>query len=260
MTDHLGNKGEYLKKGILNIAKATEEKPPKVTGLRAQTNENKVDLSWDAVTDHTTTIAKYRIYYGTSETDLSQIAETKGAVTNWYIPNLTNDQKYYFAVIAVDNLAFESAEKSLIVNAIPKVKNSLVRAVASDSKVTLSWQIFGQNPARYKINYGVQSGFYTESITTFDSRTNWYIPDLLNNVRYYFQVIALDANGNQQAVAPEISATPFGAGFRPVATTQNYILPQVHEPKAETGPEVWIVVVLSLFFLDLAWHLRKKLN
>lgn len=195
---------------MLNITKATEQKPPKVTGLRAQTNENKVDLTWDAITGHTTAIAKYRIYYGTSETDLNQIAETKGAVTNWYIPNLTNDQKYYFTVTAVDNLALESNEKSLIVNAIPKVKNSLVRAVASDSKVTLNWQVFGQNPTRYKINYGVQSNIYTESILTSDNRTNWYIPDLLNNVRYYFQVIALDGYGNHQAIAPEISATPFG--------------------------------------------------
>ena len=230
-----------------------------MTGLRATGDENKVNLSWDAVTTHSSAITKYRLYYGISETSLNQIAETNGAVTQWYIPNLTNNQKYYFAVTAIDNLGFESAEKSLIVNALPQEKNSVVRAVASDTKVTLSWQVFGQNPARYKIKYGVQSGVYTESVLTNDNRTTWYIPDLINNVRYYFQVVALDAFGNEQAPAPEVSAMPFGSGFKPVAGTQNYILPQIHEPKAETGPEIWIVVLFSLLFLDVVLRIRKKI-
>ena len=132
--------------------------------------------------------------------------------------------------------------------------------MASDSKVTLSWNVFGQNPARYKIKYGIESGNYTESILTHDDRTTWYIPDLINNVTYHFQVVAVDYSGNEQAYAPEVSATPFGSGYKPVAGTQNYVLPQTQPPKAETGPEVWIVVLFSLLFIDIILRLRKSLN
>ncbi len=109
------------------------------------------------MTEHSNVITKYRIYYGTSEDVLEQNVETNSAVTSWYIPNLQNGIRYYFAVTAVDNKGFESEERSLVVNGIPKEKDSLVRAVASNTKVTLSWKVFGQNPARYKIKYGINT-------------------------------------------------------------------------------------------------------
>lgn len=219
-----------------------------------------MDLNWDIVTDHTSAIVKYRIHYGELESSLNKTVETNGAVNKWYVPNLTNGQKYYFAVTAVDNQSYESAEKSLIVSALPKKKESLVRAVASDSKVTLSWNVFGQNPARYKIKYGVEPGNYSESILISDNRTTWYIPDLINNVSYSFQVIAIDHMGNEQAYAPEVSATPFGSGYKPVAGTQNHIYVPVEKPKETTGsgPEVWIVVLFSLLFIDIILRLKRK--
>lgn len=259
LTDYLGNKGEYLNKGLLNVKKAAIPLPPKVTGLRAQTDDKKINLTWDNITEHTSTITKYRIYSGESENALSKITETNGAVNQWYIANLENSKRYYFAITAIDNQGFESTEKSLIVNAIPQEKESLVRAVASDTKVTLSWKSFGQNPSRYKIKYGIQSNQYTESIITIDNRTTWYLPDLINGVSYYFQVVPLDSSGNEQTTAPEVSATPFGAGFKPVAGGQNYVLPQTHEPQGDTGPEMWIVVVFSLLFIDVVLRVRKKL-
>jgi len=204
--------------------------------LRAKTDDQKIHLSWDAIMDYTNPISKYRIYYGETETTLTKIAETKGSIVNWYIPNLENGKKYYFVVTAVDNQNNESAEKSLIVNAIPTKKESMVNAIASDTKVTLSWKNFGQNPSKYKIQYGVQSGQYTESVIISDSRTTWYIPDLINGVTYYFKVIALDPVGNEQTGSDEVSATPFGSGFKLVASSkkQNYVLPQTHKPEAET--------------------------
>ncbi len=211
LTDDLGNQGEYLNRGILKVNKAADPLPSKVTGLRAQTDDKKIHLSWDALTDHSATTTKYRIYYGEADnyTALTRIAETNGAVTKWFIPNLENNKKYYFAITAIDNKGNESNEKSLIVNGTPKAKESLVRAVASDTKVTLSWQNFGQNPARYRINYGINQNQYTESVLTQSNLTTWYIPDLINNVTYHFQVIPIDVMGNEQAAAPAVSATPF---------------------------------------------------
>lgn len=179
-------------------------------------------------------------------------------MNHWYIPNLENGKKYYFALTAVDIQGQESLEKSLIVNAIPQELQSMLRVVPSDSRVTLSWDNFGINPVRYKINYGVESGVYLENVITFDNRTTWYIPDLINGVKYYFQVVPLDALGKEQAPSPEASAAPTGAGFHPVAGSQNYILPQNYAPQGDTGPESWIVILASLFVVDIVLRIRKR--
>lgn len=241
------------------MAKEELHKVPKVTGLRAESDNQKVNLSWNKIMDHTLPILKYRIYYGFTNENLDQIVETFSADANWYIPNLENNRTYYFAVTAVDSQGNESLEKSLIESVIPKEKESLVRAVATDSKVTLSWKAFGLNPVRYKIFYGINPDQYLESILTADNRTNWYIPDLINGVTYYFKLAALDSQGREMNYSPEVSATPYGTGFKPVAGGQNFVLPQTQPPKADTGPEVWIVILASLFLVDIALRLKRRI-
>lgn len=176
------------------------------------------------------------------------------------MPSLENNKMYYFAVTGVDNKGNESVEKSLVENAMPKEKESLVRAVASDNRITLSWKEFGRYPVKYKILYGISPGQYSENVITLDNQTTWYIPDLINGVTYYIKIAALDSQNIEMNYSPEVSATPFGTGFKPVAGGQNFVLPQTHPPKADTGPEVWIVIISSLFFVDIILRLRRKFS
>lgn len=259
LIDTYGNKGEYLNKGILKINQTKTKVPSRVTELRAMPDDQKIRLNWDTITDHILPVIKYRIYYGESATYLNQIVETQSSTPNWYISNLENGKTYYFAVTGIDNQNNESSEKSLIVNAIPVKAQALVRAVASDSRVTLSWDEFGSNPVRYKVLYGVQSGQYIENVQTKNNQTTWYIPDLINGVTYYFQVVPLDALGQLQTPSPEASATPSGSGFHPVASAQSYVLPQTSIPQGETGPEVWILILSSLFLVDILLRFRKRI-
>lgn len=76
LVDSLGNKGEYLKRGTLRVKKEEIYRVPKVTGLRALADDKKVDLTWDAITEHTLPIVKYRLYYGLSAESIDQVIET----------------------------------------------------------------------------------------------------------------------------------------------------------------------------------------
>jgi len=76
----------------------------------AQTAPNKVTISWTAPTQNTdntdlTDLAGFRVYYGTSEDDLStmvSVTDTKLTLTDLE-PDI-----YYFAVVAVNELDVES--------------------------------------------------------------------------------------------------------------------------------------------------------
>ena len=95
-----------------------DEKPSDVFGVRAESSDQKVTLSWQASTDDDE-IKNYKIYYGLTPTNLNFTVETLDSRTTWYIPNLQNGNEYYFAVASVDSTSQESENKSSIINSIP---------------------------------------------------------------------------------------------------------------------------------------------
>lgn len=101
--------------------------PSAVSGLVAYGSDKKVTLVWDAATDDKK-VQNYKVYYGQTVQDMTQVALTKDASTTWYIPNLENRKEYFFAVSAVDDEGNESSAKSEIVSGIPfilEVNNAL---------------------------------------------------------------------------------------------------------------------------------------
>jgi hypothetical protein len=71
-------------------------------------------LSWEAPTTNTngtalTNLAGYRIYYGSSATDLSQKVQLNGVGAQTYVFDNLQAGTWYFAVMAVTSAGVESA-------------------------------------------------------------------------------------------------------------------------------------------------------
>ena len=71
-------------------------------------------LSWEAPTTNTngtalTNLAGYRIYYGSSATDLSQKVQLNGVGVQTYVFDNLQAGTWYFAVMAVTSAGVESA-------------------------------------------------------------------------------------------------------------------------------------------------------
>jgi len=92
-----------------------------------------------------------------------------------------------------------------------------VKVVASDSEVTLSWDVATDNVrvTGYKIYYGTQSvtgggSDYNLAPIDIGDLIQYTVTGLTNNTKYYFAVTAVDAIGNEsESYSVEVSATPY---------------------------------------------------
>jgi hypothetical protein len=75
-------------------------------------------LSWVPPTENTngqsvSDLAGYYIYYGTDESDLSQIISVAGADTTTFVVNGLGSGTYYFAVRAYNTMGVDSAQSDI---------------------------------------------------------------------------------------------------------------------------------------------------
>ncbi len=112
LMDSLGNEVEHRDQLTLKVGAAEEvvvEEPVEpetvgvgtVTGLTVSSAPETILLSWEAA-ESELTLAFYRVYYGPSADALYAVSETYDSSTNWSILDLTGEERYYFAVAAVD--------------------------------------------------------------------------------------------------------------------------------------------------------------
>ena len=294
LIDSLANKAELLNKATIQVIALKELPPPKVEGLEGVVGNQKVTLNWKAVAEHERPIQKYRIYYGTHFDQLNEVVETEDNKTTWYISDLTNNTQYFFAIRAVDSKGLESEELSVtiaVTSIAPEPEpisppiipvDSTVQGIALDGGVSLNWQAFpGIQAYYYKIYFGMQSGHYDDYIVTPNNTTSFTIPDLINNIPYYFAVVALDINGREiSSLSSEFTVTPGGSGYRPAAPTPSYN-PPLHNASSpwsgsynqnttinthlqsvpaneKTGPEAIWLVVISLVFTHFGYNYYRR--
>jgi len=141
-----------------------------------------------------------------------------------------------------------------------------VRTNSSDQKITLNWESAQSDIGidSYKIYYGTDPVNLNMSVTTLDSKTTWYVPNLKNGTEYYFVITAIDKNGNESlnkstlanGVPFSMAATMFtqpddgkieAANLRPVA-------PEINS----TGPEVLWFILMSLALSQFYFKFHKK--
>lgn len=290
LIDSLANKGELLNKGFVVVQSPEPVLPGMVEKLEGTPGDGLIQLSWTPAESTEHSIQKYRIAYGTSMTELNQVVDTLTAEPAWELRGLENGQQYFVTVKAVDAADQESENASVIIAATPvaDVPEPVIiptidpvigqlQAVPFDSGATLSWAPFpGVQAYYYQVFIGVAPGQYIDSVVTLDNRNSITIPDLINNVPYYFAVTALDINGNQiSPLSAETQAVPVGFGFRPSAPSpiqvgqfagdfdQNIFRDELSRvPQTEaTGPESVWVIFLSIVFATLFYsHKRKVLQ
>ncbi len=120
LVDQLGNDISFKEKAVVTVNgesslnSSSDSSPSKVTTVQAVPGDKRVTLSW-AESQDDTGINHYRIYFGTDQSNLSQVANTFTNATTWYIPNLAPDTTYYFSVTAIDTDNNESPQGSEII-------------------------------------------------------------------------------------------------------------------------------------------------
>jgi hypothetical protein len=100
LRDSLGNESNLSHEAKLVVHSAGLVSA--VNNLRASPGDYRVNLSWNVPKSGVTNIDHYRIYYGLSPENLTQKIDTPDSTLAWYVPNLKNDTRYYFGVVAVD--------------------------------------------------------------------------------------------------------------------------------------------------------------
>lgn len=122
------------------LAACTSQKAPQTdttapavpNGLTAQAGDTQVSLSWTANSE--TDFKRYIIYQGTSNSNLSSIANT--SESKFTVTGLTNGQSYFFALEAEDETGNVSA-KTAPVSATPQAstEDTLPPSLISSSPV-----------------------------------------------------------------------------------------------------------------------------
>ena len=167
-----------------------------------------------------------------------------------------------------------------VVTATPVVTTTnQLQATSYNSSVILSWQPFSNVQAYYyKVFIGFTPGKYSDYYLTENNTTSAKIQDLMNNINYYFAVVALDITGKQiSMLSNEATAIPTGSGFKLAAPTQNlYTQPTTtydlsattntaitqyqttqKAVKTKTGPETIWVILISIIFAGLFFRYKR---
>ncbi len=133
MTDALNNETTFTHPTFLTVGGSASGTLKAVGQVNALPEMYKVTLSWSDAANPVGSVKQYRIYYGSSPTQLSQYADTKGPVKSWYIPNLQNGITYYFGVVAVDMSGNLGAGGTLVVATPNDPKNLKAGLPAADT-------------------------------------------------------------------------------------------------------------------------------
>jgi hypothetical protein len=160
-----------------------------------------VTLSWNAVSGATS----YNIFMGTqpsNESDMPQVGTIAG--TSAAVPNLINESRYYFKLVAVNAAGPSplSAEVSAI--PLPPPVVGTVTAIAGNQQVSLSW-LSSEPVTSYSVSIGTTPGG-EKTLARGITSTSYVAKGLRNGVTYYFTVTGTNNAGT--GVSPEVSAMP----------------------------------------------------
>lgn len=114
---------------------------------------------------------------------------------------------------------------------------SNLNATPGEQQITLYWSPARDDVgvARYKILYGTDPNQLYGTNITPDPRTQWYVDQLAEATKYFFRVVAVDADGNEGTPSNLVEATTYGEVFHGAAV-----------PESGTETNVWLPLLLAL--------------
>lgn len=144
--------------------------------------------------------------------------------------------------------------------------NNPLMGVPMDSGMTLNWQPFPGIPAAgYKAYFGLSSGQYDDYVLAAGNQTTVKIPDLINNVPYYFAVVAVDAQGKEiSPLSAQYAGMPSGSAFHSAAPEAgvsplvNFQLSNV-PTNSEAGAASTGLLIVSLLVAGGLYYGRRKI-
>ncbi len=213
--------------------------PPAPENLQVSAGDEEVSLSWEAPSsDGDSSITNYRIYRGTSSGDLS-LLDTVGNVLEYTDTGLTNEQTYYYAVSAVNEIG--EGAMSDEVSATPEADTTVpsapqnLDAVAGNESVNLTWNPPVNDGGSAITDYNIYRGTTSGDLNfhdTVDTDTTYYNDSgLTNDQTYYYQVSAVNDIG-EGALSNEVSATPHDKGEGSGTPEDPYMIHDVHDLQA----------------------------
>lgn len=123
-------------------------------------------------------------------------------------------------------------------NVIPTSVSNL-SARSGDGKITLFWSPAKDDKAifQYQVEFGTSENKFGQLNLVPDNRTQWYVDKLKSGEKYFFRVVALDAEGKKSVPSNVIEATTLGESLHSSAPERN--------PKS--GGSSYFPFLLSLF-------------
>lgn len=166
-----------------------------VQNVQAVAGTKEVRLTWDVFPN----ITGYKVYYGTSESQMNNVLETDR--TSCTVTGLENLKTYYFAVAPVSAAGGQTWEggKSEVVRATPQPggvpdKPDNVTVTAGDTLLTVTWKP-GKDTQYSRVQYRVQ-GEGTFTVLNGQYQSSAVITGLENDVTYEVQVFGVNGKGN----------------------------------------------------------------
>jgi fibronectin type 3 domain-containing protein len=161
--------------------------PSTPTNVSASAADNKVTVSWTAVTG----AKSYNIYRSDSQTGTYTKVGTP--TTASYVDTVTAAGTYYYKASAVSAGGFESALSTPIAVAVtPPSAPTNVSASAADNKVTVSWTTVTGAKSYNVYRSDSQTGMYTK---VGASTTASYVDTVTAMGTYYYKASAVSAGG-----------------------------------------------------------------
>ncbi len=170
--------------------------------LTAQTGDNGVDLSWTAVTGAT----RYELYAWTSADGWQQIGGDNLTGASYTHTDVTDGTTYYYAVRAVN--ANETSAWSDYVSAAagtPALSAPALTAHATANGIELSWTAI-TDATRYELWAWTNADGWWEIGGDNLTGTVFTHTDVSAGATYYYTVRAVNADGDESAWSPNISA------------------------------------------------------
>src|SRR5438552_2355486 len=200
--------------GSSNEVSATPVAGPSAPGaprnLVATPGNGTMTLTWSRPSsDGRSPITGYTIYRGTNSGNRS-FAVPLGNVTTYMDTGLTNGQRYYYVVTAVNAIGEgpPSSEVSAKPATVPGSPGNL-QAIPGNRNVTIQWSGAANNGApvtNYTVYRGTTSGS-TSWVKTLGNVDTYTDTGLTNGVRYYYRVAAVNRVG-EGTKSNEASASP----------------------------------------------------
>jgi fibronectin type 3 domain-containing protein len=155
-------------------------------------------LSWSPSADDEG-ISSYRVFEGTSATNLSQVATTYPTATSFTAYPLNPGTTYYFGVEAVDtsgNVSPMSAIVPATTLALPSAPTNLTATATSSTQISLAWAAGPSGlPITYYLIFRGTSPSNLAKVATWTA-TSYTDSSLTPQTTYYYAVQEVDSSGN----------------------------------------------------------------